>query len=105
MCEEVISKESDEEFKRYLRFMQLHYKRACLAIHSSYMGNSIRLGSNFDGIDTGAWESGQEVSLFLSAASMIALVGRLFMCLNISDMDSIDKLNRFANYYRTMRIL
>lgn len=96
-----VAKEN-ESMETFIRLMQLIYKRACLSLHSSCMGNRIRLGSDISGIDMGPWGNGQENALFLTASSLIYIVGTTFSCLNIDDKSELGLLNDLAGYYRSM---
>ncbi len=83
----------------FLRTMQLLYKRACLSVHASYMGNRIRIGSDFNGIDVGPWEKGQESALFLSVSSMIYILGIVSDFMNVSFEKELKALNKLAMKY------
>lgn len=95
--------EKNPEMEIFIRLMHLIYKRACLTIHSSYMGNRIRLGNMEDGvIDMGPWANGQESSLFLSVASMVFLTGITYRNLHIKSEEVVQKLNELAIYYKSI---
>lgn len=97
ICESVIK--INIEMEPLLRLMHLMYKRACLSLHASCMGNRIRLGSDCTGIDMGPWENGQENSLFLSTASLIYIVSVTYQFLDIDGTDVNKKLNEMTMYY------
>ncbi len=97
MCDEVVRQSGD--FKMWIRNMQLVYKRACLALHSSSMGNKIRLGSNLSDIDEGPWDKGQEVSLFLASSGLLFIVSAVYKELNENYEDIQSKLEVFVCYY------
>ena len=97
MCDKVVQQAGD--FRIWMRNMQLFYKRACLALHSSSMGNKIRLGSNLSDIDEGPWNKGQEVSLFLASSGLVFIVSAIYKELNENYEDVQSKLGALACYY------
>lgn len=97
MCDEVVQQAGD--FRIWIRNMQLVYKRACLALHSSSMGNKIRLGSNLSDIDEGPWNKGQEVSLFLASSSLVFIVTAVYKVLNEDYKDIQFKVAKLSDYY------
>ena len=97
MCDKVVQQAGD--FRIWMRNMQLVYKRACLALHSSSMGNKIRLGSNLSDIDEGPWNKGQEVSLFLASSGLVFIVSAIYKELNENYEDVQSKLGALACYY------
>ena len=97
MCE-VVCRENIS-ISKLIRKMQLLYKRACLTLHSSSMGNRIRIGSNFQGIDMGKWDSGQEVALSLAVNSMIQIVGCVYDKMGLNYKRIIKELRELALYY------
>ena len=82
--------------------MHLIYKRACLSLHASCMGNRIRLGSDCTGIDMGPWERGQENALFLATASLVYIVSVTYQLLNIDGTDVNKSLNELTIYYHNI---
>lgn len=97
MCDQVVIQSGN--LKVWIRNMQLIYKRACLALHSSCMGNKIRLGSNLADIDTGPWDKGQEVSLFLASSGLVFIVSAVYKELNENYKDIQSKLEVLVCYY------
>ncbi|MBQ3784403.1 MAG: hypothetical protein II838_13350 [Lachnospiraceae bacterium] len=97
LCDYVCINNSD--MSEFLRNMQLLYKRACLSVHASYMGNKIRIGSDFDGIDVGPWDRGQENALFLSVASMIYILGIVSEVIGVPIKKEINELDKLAEKY------
>lgn len=97
ICESVI--EDNKEMEPLLRLMHLMYKRACLSLHSSCMGNRIRLGSDCSGIDMGPWEKGQENALFLSTASLVYIVSVTYQAMGLVGDDVNKSLNELTIYY------
>ena len=97
MCDNVALQ--SESFKMWVRNMQLIYKRACLAIHSSCMGNIIRLGSNLADVDVGPWDKGQEVSLFLASSGLFFIALSVYKELNENYEDLQSKLGALVCCY------
>lgn len=97
MCDKVV--QQSEDFRIWIRNMQLIYRRACSTLHSSCMGNKIRLGSDFAGIDVGPWNKGQEVSLFLASSGLLLIVTIIYKVLNEDYKDIQSKIGILVNYY------
>lgn len=85
MCDKVAVSLA-EDTRLFVRYMQFIYKRACLAIHSSCMGNRTRLGSDFDGVDMGPWTIGHETPLFLGCSAILMVVGLTYKEMELSYM-------------------
>lgn len=100
LCESVI--DNNKEMESLLRLMHLMYKRACLSLHASCMGNRIRLGSDCAGIDMGPWEKGQENALFLSAASLIYIISVTYQELGIDGREINESLHELTKYYLSL---
>lgn len=97
MCEKVVIQSGN--LKMWIRNMQFIYKRACLALHSSCMGNKIRLGSDLADIDEGPWDKGQEVSLFLATSGLVFIVTAAYKVLNEDYKDIQFKVGKLSDYY------
>jgi len=91
-----------ENIRSLLVTLHAEYKRACISLHSSMLGNRLRLGSEYQGIDNGPWDKGFESSLFVASASMIQIIGMLFEELRINNDELLSKLNGLAIYYCEM---
>ena len=91
-----------ENIRSILIMLHAEYKRACISLHSSMLGNRLRLGSEYQGIDNGPWDNGFESSLFVASASMIQIIGMLFEELRINNDEYLSKLNGLAVYYCEM---
>lgn len=102
LCEFVANHNKDME--HLLRSMHLLYKRACLALHASSMGNMIRLGSDNSGVDMGPWEKGQENSLFLTTASLVYIIASTYAVLEIDVTEVKESLNDLIIYYNSLLI-
>ena len=98
----VVSKEIDCSVKNFFRFMEFIYRRASLSIHSSYMGNIMRLGSDSFNIEMGPWITGQEVPLFLGTASLILIAGYTYNYLELNYTSVKEELNDLCTIYKEM---
>lgn len=102
MCQSVENNKRNADIKPLLINSHLLYKRACLAMHASSIGNRIRLGSNIADVDLGPWNDGQEYALYLATVSLIQVFGYTSQFLNFKfeDAKRINlSLNRLAIYY------
>lgn len=97
MCDQVVIQSGN--LKVWIRNMQLIYKRACLALHSSCMGNKIRLGSNLADIDVGPWDKGQEVPLFLASSGLVFIATAVYKVLNEDYGDVQSKIEALVHCY------
>ena len=97
MCDTVVQQSG--EYKLLIQNMYLLYKRACLALHSSCMGNKVRLGSNVSDIDMGPWDRGQEMSLFLASSALCFIVPSVYKAFNENYQKVQHKLEKLSNYY------
>lgn len=100
LCKSVV--EYNKEVEPLLRLMHLMYKRICLSLHASCMGNRIRLGSDCTGIDMGSWEKGLENTLFLSTASLVYIVSITYRLLEIDTTEINRSLNELTIYYHNI---
>lgn len=87
------------ELDKLIYRMYVVYRRACIALHASSIGNTLRIGSDFEGIDMGPWESGHESALFLLSSSLILVCGYSFSLLSIDNKDVQERLNALAELY------
>lgn len=97
MCDKVVQQAGN--YKPLIQNMHLIYKRACLALHSSCMGNKVRLGSDLSDIDMGPWDKGQETALFLVSSALYFIVATVYKVLNENCQDAQSKLASLSNYY------
>ena len=97
LCEYVVKHKKGEEM--LIHTMRLMYKRACMALHASNIGNKLRLGSNSNAIEMGPWVTGQESSLFLSSASLRYILLEALPLWKIEANDIITKLEELILFY------
>lgn len=92
----------DEDLRRFLRSLHLTYKRACVSIHSSALGNSIRLGNDIDTsvIDTSPKDNGFALPLWFATSCFIMIVGVVCSVLEFNYEDYLKLLNSLALFYK-----
>lgn len=98
----VISSVAEEKMKRFLHNLHFTYKRACISIHSSCIGNTLRLGSNpnFTEIDTSPTIKGHSVPLWFATTSFIYIIGVAYSILNLDYEMHKKTLNELAIFFR-----
>lgn len=98
----VIREQTDEKIHQFLGVHYARYKRACLSLHSSCIGNSNRIGNNvgFEVVDTSPSECGQSTPLVFATVSLISIIG--FLCNNfqIDSAKYLKPLNELALFYQ-----
>lgn len=74
-----------EDGKRFLHELQFVYKRACVSIHSSCIGNTLRLGADpdFAGIDTSPAIKGHSLPLWFATTSFVYIMGVTYALLSL----------------------
>lgn len=91
----------DEGGRHFLHVLHFSYKRACVSIHSSCIGNALRLGADpeFSGISTAPTISGHSLPLWFATSALIYIFGVVYSELEI-DYGSCDKaLNELCIFY------
>lgn len=99
---EDIRKDLDsEKMSKFLAFLHLLYKRACLSLHASCFGNTIRLGvdGDFVGVDTSRQKNGHEVALHLATSSFTLITGVVCKEFGIDNQTFTDRLNDLMLFY------
>lgn len=93
----------DEILKQFIAQLHFAYKRACVSLHSSSLGNTIRLGddSSFSGIDTSPRVRGAGLPLWLATASFMYIVGVVSEQLQIDYQPYITRLSDLSKFYQT----
>ena len=97
-----INSEPDEGYKIFLATLHATYKRACLSLHASCIGNAARLGtdSGLWTIDTSPTLKGFGAPLWFAAASLIPVIGTLCHEFGVDYQKYKDPLNNLAIFYR-----
>lgn len=94
---------SETGLKRWIGVLHFLYKRACISLHASALGNTIRLGDSKDSnvIDTSPRLEGMNIPLQLATVSFIFIVGITCRELNIDFNLFQDRLNELAIFYQS----
>ena len=102
LIEHVMHTQNDDSFREFLGIHYSRYKRACVALHASCLGNSIRIGNrkSYEVIDTMPSLCGQSSPLIYATVSLIAIFGYACTNFQINNVDHIDKLNELAILYQ-----
>lgn len=102
LADNIILKQ-DDKIKRFLHGLHYTYKRACVSLHSSSLGNAIRLGneSEFVGVDTSPTVRAHDIPLWFATASFIMIVGVACNELNIDFEKYKTRLNDLSRFYRS----
>lgn len=99
----IMCNQEDKKFHQYLGIHYARYKRACVSLHASCMGNSMRLGSTsgFNVIDTSPTEYGHSSPLIFAVVSLIYIIGCICNCFQIDATEILKSLNELAVYYQS----
>jgi len=97
----VIASMQEQNVQFFLHRLHLHYKRACVALHASCIGNTLRLGSNpdFAGIDTTPTEKGHALPLWFATISLGYILGVTFSQLELEYEHYEQLLNELSTFY------
>lgn len=101
VVEECISSQEDEKSRFFLADLHVMYKRACLSLHASCLGNMTRLGvpNEYPEVNTLPQTGGFEISLYLSCYSFYLLVRIVCREFEIDENPFKDKLEDLIMYY------
>lgn len=93
---------SEPGLKRWIGVLHFLYKRACISLHASALGNTIRLGDSKDSnvINTSPRLEGMNIPLQLATVSFIVIVGITCRELNINFDLFKGRLNKLSNFYQ-----
>lgn len=96
-----INSVADIRVKHFLHMLHLAYKRACVSIHSSCIGNTLRLGAELDfaGIDTSPTSNGHALPLWLSTVSFMYIMGVTYNKLELPYDFNYRKLDELAKFF------
>lgn len=101
LVDTAIESVDDRSGQHFLHMLHFTYKRACVAIHASCIGNTLRLGTepDFAGIDTTPTQKGHALPLWFSTTSFIYVMGVAYSILDL-EFEEIDKgLNDLAEFF------
>ena len=98
----IMNEHSDETMKQFLGIQYARYKRACVSLHASCMGNSNRLGNytGFEVVDTSPTVYGHSTSLIYAAVSLISIIGVVCSTFELDNVKYLNPLNELAVYYQ-----
>lgn len=98
----VMESQTDEPLQRFLGIHYMRYKRACISLHASCMGNSVRVGSDagINVVDTSPTVFGQSSPLVYAAISLIAIIGIVCVNFQIDSAKYLKPLNELAIFYQ-----
>lgn len=101
LVDSVIAAQKEQGTERLLHRLHLHYRRACVALHASCIGNTLRLGKDpeFAGIDTSPTEEGHGLVLWFATLSFGFIIGSVFSVLESEDKSYVKELIELAAYY------
>ena len=101
LVETAIASVPDERGKRFLHGLHFTYKRACVSIHSSCIGNTLRLGADpdFNGIDTSPTIKGHSLPLWFATTSFVYIMGVTYSQLNLDYKIYDHNLNNLALFF------
>ena len=97
----MIQSVDDRRGQHFLHMLHFTYKRACVAIHASCIGNTLRLGTepDFVGIDTSPTQNGHALPLWFSTASFTYVLGLTYSILNLKFEEMDKRLNDLAEFF------
>lgn len=101
LVEAAIASVPEEGGKKFLHGLHFAYKRACVSIHSSCIGNTLRLGADpdFAGIDTSPTIKGHSLPLWFSTTSLVYIMGVTYALLNLDYNTHEHALNDIALFF------
>lgn len=101
LVDSVIAAQKEQNAKHLLHRLHVHYRRACVALHASCIGNTLRLGKDpeFAGIDTSPTKEGHGLVLWFATLSFGFIIGSVFSILESEDNSYVKELTELAAYY------
>ena len=98
----VMNEQSDEKMKQFFGIQYARYKRACVTLHASCMGNSNRLGNytGFEVVDTSPTIYGHSSPLIYASVSLISIIGFVCSAFELDNAKYLNPLNELAVYYQ-----
>ena len=98
----VVKAQADDDIRQFLGVHYARYKRACLSLHASCIGNSNRIGhaTGFEVVDTSPTEYGHSGPLIFAAISLISITGFISAAFQIDNTKSLKQLNELAIFYQ-----
>lgn len=95
------AKKNDKEYA-FLGLQYARYKRACIELHASCLGNANRIGSDvgWGVIDTSPSVDGQCAPLMFAVVSVIYIIGSIGTHFQMDISKYINRLNALAKFYQ-----
>ena len=99
----IIQNQTDVNIRQLLVLHYARYKRACISLHASCMGNSNRIGkyTGFEVIDTSPTVYGHSTPLEFATISLITIIGFVCASFQIDSSKFLKPLNELAVYYQS----
>lgn len=101
LCKFVINNNTGS-IKTMIRNLHISYKRACLALHASSLGNASRICNTYPALDISPTDIGQEYALDLSVKSFIYIAAITYRGLELDSSTALEELNSLANFYQSI---
>lgn len=101
VAEEIKNVEKDPLYQQFFGRLYFAYKRACVAIHASGLGNSLRLGTDcpYPVIDNAPKRRGHELPLYLAVCSLIVIASVTCREIGLEEKYMNKELNDLAAFY------
>lgn len=99
----VMQNQTDDKVSQFLGIQYARYKRACISLHASCMGNSSRIGnySGYEVVDTAPTTCGHSTPLLFAVISLITIIGWVSKSFEIDASEYLNKLNELALFYQS----
>ena len=100
----IMNDQTDEKMKQFLGIQYARYKRACISLHASCMGNINRLGNDtgFEVVDTSPTLYGHSTPLIYAAVSLLPIIGFVCSAFELDNIKYLKPLNELAAYYQSV---
>lgn len=98
----IMNEQTDEKMKQFLGIQYARYKRACISLHASCMGNSNRLGNDtgLEVIDTSPTVYCHSTPLIYAVVSLISIIGFVCSTFELDNAKYLNPLNELAVFYQ-----
>lgn len=98
----VMDRAKDERTHKFLGTQYMRYKRACVSLHASFLGNSNRIGhdTGVGIIDTNPDLNRQGTALLFAIVSIIDIIGKSSVYFEIDSYNYLKTLNQLAVFYQ-----
>jgi hypothetical protein len=102
LVSDVMNGENNDKVHRFLGIQYARYKRACISLHASCIGNSNRLGTDtgLGIIDTSPDLYRQSSPLMFAVVSIICIIGTVCSYFQMDGSNYLKPLNELAAFYQ-----